>query len=137
MLQPFCCDAQPPIGNVNGVAFLGQVAPTDREIVALVLAGMLLQDSRVGTWNYQRVPTVIMLLTVMDIRSRKNQGQGNAVLIYDNMSLAAQLPSISRVFPYFFPLSRERRQYGCPVFATATRSLSDRHTHGGSVPTSF
>jgi hypothetical protein len=68
-LQPFCFDAQPPVGNVNGVAFLRQFPPTSREIVALVLTGMLLQDSRVGTGKHKRVPTVIVLLAVMDIRA--------------------------------------------------------------------
>jgi len=136
-LQPFCFDAQPPIGNVNGVAFLRQFPPAGRGIVALVLAGMLLQHSGAGTGKYKRVPTVIVLLAVMDIRARKNQGQGNSVLIYDNMSLGAQFPPISRVFPCFFPLSREPRQYGCPESATAMLSLSDHHTRAGSAPTSF
>jgi len=54
---------------VNGVALPGQFAPTGREIVALVLTGMLLQYSRVGTGKHKRVPTVVVLLAVMDIRT--------------------------------------------------------------------
>ena len=60
-----------------------------------------------------------------------------SVLVHDNMSLAAQLPPISWVFPYFFPPFREPRPYGCPESATAKLSPSARHTRAGSVPTFF
>ena len=52
------------------------------------------------------------------------------------MPLGAQLPAISRVFAYFFPLSQGRKLSGCPGSATATQSLSDHHIPAGSVPTS-
>jgi len=53
------------------------------------------------------------------------------------MSLGTQLLSICWVFPYFFPPSLERKSFGCPESAIATRFLSDRHILAGSVPTSF
>jgi hypothetical protein len=54
---------------VNYVALLGQPPSTGREIVALVLAGMLLQNSGGRTTNDEGVPTVVVFLAVMNVRS--------------------------------------------------------------------
>src|SRR5271157_4702714 len=71
----------------------------------------------------------------MDIRTGENQRQGDSILVHNIMSLGSQLSSISRVFPYFFPLSQGRRLSGCQESATAKRSLSDRRILADSAPT--
>ena len=68
-LHLICFYAQPSIGNVNYVAFLGQLPSTGGEIIALVLAGMLFQHRGARTSNHQGIPTVIVLLAIMNVRS--------------------------------------------------------------------
>jgi len=67
MLCPIGFDPQTSVRNVNDVAFLGQLPPTSGKIVALVFAGMLLQNLRVGAGKDERVPAVIVLFAVVDV----------------------------------------------------------------------
>jgi len=53
---------------VNYVAFLSKFAPTCRKVVTFVLTGVLLQHFGGRTANYERVPTVVVLLAVMNVR---------------------------------------------------------------------
>jgi hypothetical protein len=71
-LRLICFDAQPSVRNVDYVALLGQPPSASGEIVAFVLAGMLFQYSGARTGDHQRIPTVVVLLTVMNVRPGKN-----------------------------------------------------------------
>ena len=79
---------------------------------------------------------MVVLLAIVDIRSGDNQPERHSILVYNAMSLRAQLSAICRVFPYFFPLSRVPRPSDCPRSATATRFPSVRHILADSEPTS-
>jgi hypothetical protein len=133
----WCAAAEPSVGDMNDVALPGKFTPAGREVVAFVLAGMLRQPSGVGTAEDERVPTMIVLFAVVHIRPRKDHREWNSVLVDDHMPFGPQLSPISRVFPDFFPLFGAPRPCGCPESATATRSLSNRHTRAGSATTSF
>jgi len=122
---------------MNDIEFSLQPFPTEWEIVSLILASMLFNQPRTWSGNSERIPNVVMLFAVMDIGSREYHSQRNTILIDDIVPFGPKLSSICRVFPGFFPLSRERKQFGYPVSATATLFLSDRHTLSGSESTSF
>jgi hypothetical protein len=110
---------------------------TEWEIVSLIFASVLFNQPRTWSRNDERIPTVVMLFAVMDICSREYQSQRNTILIDDIVSFGSQFSSICWVFPYFFPLSRGLKQFGCLESATATLFLSARHTLSGSGSTFF
>ena len=122
---------------MNDIEFSLKPSATEWEVVSLILASMLFNQPRTWSRNDERIPNVVMLFAVMDICSREHQCQGNTILIDDIVPFGSQLSSIGRVFPYFFPLSRGLKQFGCQESATATLFLSVRHTLSGSGSTSF
>lgn len=136
-LQTFNASSQSSIRDVHGVTHSCQLPPTSRKVITLVFAGMLLQSVWFWAWQQKRFPAAIMHFAIMNICTRKNQRQWDSVLVYDDVPFGAQLPSISRVLPGFFPLSQVPRPCGCPESAIAMLSLSDRHTRAGSAPTFF
>jgi hypothetical protein len=87
-LQRFCFLAQSPVGDVDYVTLFCKSPSTRRKVVTFVLAGVLLQNSGGRRANYERVPTVVVLLAVMDVRPGNNHRQGNTVLVNDDVSLA-------------------------------------------------
>jgi len=122
---------------MNDIKFSLKPSTTEWEIVSLILASMLFNQSRTWSRNYERIPNVVMLFAVMDICSREYQSQGNTILIDDIVPFGSQLSSICWVFPYFFPPSQGPKQFGCQESAIATLFPSDRHIPPGSGSTSF
>jgi len=55
--------------HMNDIEFSLQPFPTEWEIVSLILASMLFNQPWTWSGNDQRIPNVVVLLTVMDICS--------------------------------------------------------------------
>jgi len=68
--RSWCFDAgYASSGNMNDIEFSLKPSPTEWEIVSLILASMLFNQPWTWSGNDQRIPNVVVLLTVMDICS--------------------------------------------------------------------